>query len=421
MRGELIGSRHARCGAGWTTIALGEAGTWLSGGTPSTGNDAFWGGEIPWISGASMKNFRIVDSDRRVTELGARQGSRLVEQGAVLFVVRGMSLKSEFRVGVTQRRVAFGQDCKAIVPGDGIDATYLALAIQARTAHILTLVEETSHGTGRLDTARLQQLRIPLPPLREQQRIVAAYAAFERRIGALERVQLKTQVTERSWSMTGLTEAWKTETVLLGECLAELSTGWSPVCEPRQPGADEWGVLKLSAVTSGRFVADEAKALPSAVGARPALEIRPGDVLMARANGVKDLVGVACVVREVRRKLMLPDLMFRLTADSAVLQPEFLGLVLTSSEVRRQINDAMRGSSGQHKISQRDVRDLLIPRVALREQHRVIAGKREFERRLNALAGQVAKLRTIQLAVVEDLLADRVELLPPERAYASLG
>ena len=63
-----------------------------------------------------------------------------------------MSLKTEFRVGVTERQVAFGQDCKAIIPAPGIDGKFLALALKARSRQILAMVDEAGHGTGRLPT-----------------------------------------------------------------------------------------------------------------------------------------------------------------------------------------------------------------------------------------------------------------------------
>jgi type I restriction enzyme S subunit len=158
---------------GHGTIRLIETGRLLSGGTPPTDDHRYWGGEIPWISAASLKKFHIIDSERRITQMGARLGSRLIPAGAVVFVVRGMSLKSEFRIGVAQRQVAFGQDCKAIVPTARIDGTYLALAIKARTHQILGMVDEAGHGTGRLPTDLISQLKIAIPPMWEQERVVS--------------------------------------------------------------------------------------------------------------------------------------------------------------------------------------------------------------------------------------------------------
>lgn len=167
---------------------------------------------------------------------------------------------------------------------------------------------------------------------------------------------------------------------------------------------DEWGVLKLSAVTSGKFVASEAKRLPSEVLPKIAFEVQPGDVLMSRANGVKALVGVACTVNQVRPRLLLPDLVFRLVADPDLLDPGFLGIVLTSAAVRRQVEAAMRGTSGQYKVSQADVRALEIPRLPLSEQRDIVAAHEAFERRIGALERTLAKVEIAESALSADAL-----------------
>ncbi|WAX77803.1 restriction endonuclease subunit S [Streptomyces sp. KMM 9044] len=185
----------------------------------------------------------------------------------------------------------------------------------------------------------------------------------------------------------------------LKDVLRKVETGWSPVCDSARPAMDEWGVLKLSAVTSGKFVASEAKRLPNEVLPRIAFEVRRGDVLMSRANGVKALVGVACTVNQVRPRLLLPDLVFRLVADPDLLDPGFLGIVLTSAAVRRQIEAAMRGTSGQYKVSQADVRALEIPRLPLSEQRDIVAAHKAFERRIGALERMLAKVEIAESAL----------------------
>jgi type I restriction enzyme S subunit len=147
----------------WRTIGLDAAAKWYSGGTPPTNVAAYWDGDIPWISAASLKSPFIDDSDRRVTELGAINGTRMAPVGSVIFVVRGMSLMTEFRIGITQREVAFGQDCKALVPVDGVPADVLFHAIRSRTSDILCLVDAAGHGTGRLATDRIEKLEVRIP------------------------------------------------------------------------------------------------------------------------------------------------------------------------------------------------------------------------------------------------------------------
>jgi type I restriction enzyme S subunit len=149
------------CSKGSQLTPLKDVGRWLSGGTPSTTNSNYWGGTLPWVSAASLKTLYIRKSDRNLTPIGADAATNIVPAGTVIFVVRGMSLKSEFRFGLTQREVTFGQDCKAIIPR--ICPAVLTIALRTSTAAILELVDEAGHGTGRLATDLLEQLPIEIP------------------------------------------------------------------------------------------------------------------------------------------------------------------------------------------------------------------------------------------------------------------
>lgn len=149
------------CARAGDKLKLSDAGTWLSGGTPSTKRADFWGGVTPWISSSSLKSVFLFDSDRRLTERGAAEATHVVPRGAVLIVVRGMSLLSEFRVGVAQRPMAFGQDCKAILPS--VPSALLVTALLATRSRILGLVDQAGHGTGRLSSDRLLDLEVLMP------------------------------------------------------------------------------------------------------------------------------------------------------------------------------------------------------------------------------------------------------------------
>jgi len=166
----------------WPVEPLGALGTWLSGGTPFKGNPSYWGGDIPWISAKSLHDFRVRVSDDRVTALGATHGTRVLPVGGLLFLVRGMSLKTEFRLGIAQREVTFNQDVKGLVPRQGVLPEFLAYAVKARTEEVLDMVEEAGHGTGVLPTDRLQSLEIAVPLPDEQRAIAEMLGALDDQI-----------------------------------------------------------------------------------------------------------------------------------------------------------------------------------------------------------------------------------------------
>jgi type I restriction enzyme S subunit len=201
----------------------------------------------------------------------------------------------------------------------------------------------------------------------------------------------------------------------LREVLLRIESGWSPVCEPREPGGAEWGVLGLGAVTSGTFLASEAKKLPPSLRPREALEIKPCDVLIARANGSKRLVGAGVVVpANSRRRLIFPDLMYRLIPDPGVLDPHYLGVVVAAPLFRRQVDSAMRSTSGQFKISKADLGEFVVPVPALAEQRRIVEVLETLGEQERAIEAAVSKLRTARRGALMSLMPSVAATEPAE-------
>lgn len=176
---------------GWEVRILGEVGNWLSGGTPYKSSPAYWDGAVPWVSPKDMKVFLLDDTEDHVSELGAREGSRIVPPGTVFIVVRGMILAHTFPVAITMREMAFNQDMKAIITYENVSATYLAYWFIANSSAMLGLVTESTHGTKRFDLDDLLRYELQLPPLKEQQAIVDILATYDIRIQAEEATREK--------------------------------------------------------------------------------------------------------------------------------------------------------------------------------------------------------------------------------------
>jgi type I restriction enzyme S subunit len=155
----------------------------------------------------------------------------------------------------------------------------------------------------------------------------------------------------------------------LGELLQCIDSGWSPVCENRQAVGDEWGILKLGAVTSNRYLEAENKALPLTLTPEPELEVRAGDLLFTRKN-TYELVGACAYVKSTRAKLMLSDTIFRLNLKSnAEIHPLYLWALLIYPTKRQAIQLLAGGSAGSMpNISKGRLETLVIEKPPYRLQ-----------------------------------------------------
>jgi type I restriction enzyme S subunit len=132
----------------------------------------------------------------------------------------------------------------------------------------------------------------------------------------------------------------------LEQLLEPIDSGWSPVCRDQPAANGEWGVLKLSAVTTGRYLESENKALPTELDSRSSIEVKAGDVLFSRKN-TKELVAATAYVWQTRPHLMLSDLIFRLRPrQPAQLDPIYLAYALKETSKRQEIQRLASGSAG---------------------------------------------------------------------------
>lgn len=265
-------------------------------------------------------------------------------------------------------------------------------------------------GRKRVAPEQLEAMPVPLPPMDVQRAIVTQWEQAQAEVQraeaqAAEReaqaqadflvalglsVPAQPQEKRRAFALNfSAMERWGVEVnqpsdaldvaqgrypvVRLDEVIADLANGWSPKCLDRPTQGDEWGVLKLGAVSFGHFNADENKALPAALQPVAALEIQPGDWLISRAN-VTRLVGACALVEKTPPRLLLCDKIFRAVwrSDAPAL-PAYLDAVLKLPHLRRQIEAALTGTSPTMKnISKPALLALRLPLPPLDTQKTLI-------------------------------------------------
>ncbi len=161
--------------AHWKLSKLGYEVRFFGGGTPSKEEPDYWdGGAIPWVSPKDMKALVLHGAEDHITERALHESAvKMIEPNAVLVVVRGMILAKTFPVALNAVAVTLNQDMKALRCGARIIPSFLAWQLRARNKEIDAIVETAAHGTKALRTDLFSAFRLVLPPIEEQQAIVA--------------------------------------------------------------------------------------------------------------------------------------------------------------------------------------------------------------------------------------------------------
>ncbi len=404
--------------AGWTWVSLDDLGHWTGGGTPSKTVPSFWtDGTIPWVSPKDMKLDVIGTTEDLITEEALdRSATKLVPAGSVLMVMRSGILRHSFPVARTDRPVTLNQDLRALTPIAALDSSYLARYLARSARAVLDACSKDGTTVNSIDAKSLGRFRVPVPPLAEQRRIVARIDALFEEIAegerALDAARKDLETYRRALLKAAfngeLTADWRERTPregtgqdLLDRFLEEkdrrtpikvrqrskksaggdpgnhagLPLGWASSSLSQLAWASSYGtsmkcthdgdgvsVFRIPNIREGQIVNKNLKYASSNIGLSASDWVSPGDLLIVRTNGSKDLIGRAGVlVNALAEPAYFASYLirFRLCGGEAVWR--WVSLFFESPAVRQWMMGQIASSAGQYNVSQSSLAELEVP------------------------------------------------------------
>lgn len=372
---------------GWVKAELSEIAEIVMGQSPPSSTYNAKGDGLPFFQGKA--EFGSLYPEARVW---CSSPSKLAEKNDILLSVRAP-------VGPTNlapARSCIGRGLSAVHPEFGVNLKYLLHAFR-RFA-----LELDAKGTGTTFKAVsgkvVRAFPIPIAPSAEQTRIANALdellSDLDAGVAALERVQAKLK-HYRAAVLKAAVEGALVPTAKpypirrIGDAIESLGQGWSPKCESLpSPDTETWAVIKTTAIQPLRYLEEHNKTLPTALKPRPHLELVEGDLLITRA-GPRTRVGIACLVKQTRPRLMLCDKAYRLRCKKDTLSPAFLEVVLNAPHILAALDKLKTGinDSGLN-LTQDRFAELLVPFPQPEEQEAIVEAVED------------------QLSVIEHLEAD---------------
>ena len=330
----------------------------------------------------------------------------------------------------------------------------------------------------------VDDVSIPLPPLPEQRRIVAAiethFTRLDAAVAALERAQANLRRYRASVLKAACegqlvpTEAelardegreYETADALLERILAERRARWEaqakrrgkykdPVAPdtselPELPEGWAWStfdqlawrleggtaetatdtrsnrsVLRSSAVRQGFIDYDDCRYLPDDASGGCDRPIATRDLLFTRLSGTLEYVGNCAVVGQLNGlTIEFPDRIFRGRCVSCIA-PDFVQHAFGERTLRTALEKKAKSTAGHQRISLSDLREYWIPLPPLTEQRRIVA---ELERRLSvvsqaeaAVEANLARAERLRQSILKRAFAGELVPQDPDDEPASV-
>jgi type I restriction enzyme S subunit len=145
-------------------------------------------------------------------------------------------------------------------------------------------------------------------------------------------------------------------------------------------------VLRIKNVKNGRIDLSELRHVELSPSAVASLLLQPGDILIIRTSGSRDLVGTCAVFHEAGR-YVCASYLIRMRVDRTVANPDYVAWFVNSGIGRLQV-DAISRQIMQNNINSAEVRALRIALPPIDVQDRIVGvladGRARISRELDA-------------------------------------
>lgn len=171
---------------GWCWSSLGQAFVVTVGATPSRAKPEYWNGTTPWVSSGEVAFCRIKRTRETISAAGLQNSStKLNPAGSVLLGMIGEG-KTRGQAAILDIPACGNQNAAAIwVSETPIPPEYVYHYLVGQ--YEVTRLRSSGNNQPALNKARVEAIAIPLPPLREQARIVEVLESQLTLIDAIRR------------------------------------------------------------------------------------------------------------------------------------------------------------------------------------------------------------------------------------------
>ena len=185
----------------WKILTLSKIINLIGGGTPKRSKQAYWNGDIPWLSVKDFNNqYRYVDSaEETITELGEQESStRVLKTGQLIISARGtVGALAQLTQPMTFNQSCYGIDAKR----EYTDNDFLYYLVK----HSIDNLKQITHGAvfDTITRETFNHIEVSLPPPPQQKAIAHILGSLDDKIELNRRMnetlEAMAQALFKSW------------------------------------------------------------------------------------------------------------------------------------------------------------------------------------------------------------------------------
>ena len=399
---------------GWELSSIGKISDVSSGGTPSRNNEAYWNGNIPWVTTAEVQFKIIEDTVEKITEEGlANSSAKLFPAGTILMAMYGQG-KTRGQVAKLGIDASTNQACAAIVLHTGYEVDFYYQFLISQYENIREMAN--SGGQQNLSGGIVKSIPVPVPPLTEQKKIAKILSTWDNAISVTEKLLTNSQQQKKALMQQlitgkkrllderGVRFSGEWEYTIFGN-LGDTYTGLTGKTK-EDFGAGKPYIPYINIFKNSRIDIQNLEYVQVNDDERQSV-VKYGDIFFTTSSETPEEVGMSSVLLEEVSEVFLNSFCFGFRLNNfETLIPKYARYLFRSEHVRRQISTLGQGAT-RYNLSKRQLIKLELKLPCVEEQQKIAAVLSAADAEISTLEKKLACLRDEKKALMQQLLTGK--------------
>ena len=395
----------------WEVVRISQIGKVITGTTPSTKVEEYWGGNYPFVTPTDFSTSKYVyKTERSVTKKGANKGKIIPKDSVMVTCIASVG-----EVALASSECITNQQINSIICNQNANSHYIYYALFFRKNLLKRWAGVTT--TPIIKKSLFEKFPIPLPPLPEQQKIAEILSTVDSAIEKVNQAIEKTQRLKKGLMQELLTKGighnefkdteigripkeWEVKKVV---DLFKVETGTTPSTKQKEywdEGHINWITpADMSKLNGKIYIKDSERKITEKGLQETNLTLMPtGSIIIS----TRAPVGYVAVIEDNATfnqgcKGLIPR-------NTDEINPEFYTYYLLSKKTALEHSS---GGSTFKELSKNTLEKFKLPLPPLPEQQKIAEILSTVDKRLELLKKKKEKLERIKKGLMNDLLTGK--------------
>lgn len=406
--------------SGWNIKKIGDIFNDLrAGSTPSRKIEEYFTGDIPWITSGELKYRTIYNTIESITEEAVKDTNlEIYPEGTFFIAITGLEAGgTRGSCAISGVKATTNQSCMAFKPKQGFSNLYLYYWYRLYGDYIgLKYTQGTKQQS--LNNKIVQELEIPVPMLKEQEKISSILSTVDEQICNVDELIEKNKELKKGLMQQLLTKGIG-HTKFKKSDIGEIPEEWEvkklgdiSEVNPKKEIKEDNSIVSFIAMedvsNNGRVTKMTDKLYGDVKKAYTFFS--NNDVLLAKITPCFEN-GKRALVKKLSNGIGFGSTEFHVLRAKKISVPGYLYYVIASHRFTSKAESNMTGSAGQKRVPTNFVKEYLIALPTVKEQEKIALILSEVDGKIEEYEAKKKKLEELKKGLMQQLLTGKIRVI----------